>query len=84
MPHGSVEEAAELAMWSPSFRLRGASIHRSREARLERVSLDLGLSRVRAGRCYECGSPIEPALHELGSLRCLDCGDPHVNGKSPW
>jgi hypothetical protein len=76
-------EAAELAMWAPSFRLRvGWAANRPRDAHQEqRVSLDVGLSRVRAGRCYECGGAIEPALLELGSPRCLDCGDTNGNGK---
>jgi hypothetical protein len=77
-----VEEAAELAMWAPSFRLRFSSISREREPRLERVSLDLGLSRVRAGLCYACGGLIEPALLELGSPRCLDCGDTRPDGRA--
>jgi hypothetical protein len=70
-------------MWAPSFRLRvGWAGHRSRDGNTpRRVSLDLGLSRVRAGRCYECGGPIEAALLELGSPRCLDCGDTSGNGK---
>jgi hypothetical protein len=72
-----------MAMWAPSFRLRVASFYRSREPRFERVSLALGLSRVRAGRCYECGGVIEPALLELGSPRCLDCGDGRLNERGP-
>jgi hypothetical protein len=71
------EEAAELAMWAPSLRQFVWSVaHRARDMRAdERVTLDLGLSRVRAGLCYACGGLIEPALLELGSPRCLDCGD---------
>jgi hypothetical protein len=73
-----------MAMWAPSFRLRvGRASNRARDPREhERVSLDLGLSRVRAGRCYECGESVEPALLELGSPRCLDCGDINGNGKA--
>jgi hypothetical protein len=78
------EEAAELAMWAPSFRLFVSSVaHRARDARAdERVSLDPGLSRVRAGLCYACGGLIEPALLELGSPRCLDCGDTQRDGRA--
>jgi hypothetical protein len=71
-----------MAMWAPSFRLRVASIYR-RQTPVERVSLALGLSRVRAGCCYECGGGIEPALLELGSPRCLECADTQVNGTPP-
>jgi hypothetical protein len=69
-------------MWAPSFRSFVSSVtHRVRDVPDERrVSLDIGLSRVRAGLCYACGRLIEPALLELGSPRCLDCGDPHENG----
>jgi hypothetical protein len=71
-----------MAMWAPSFRLRFGSISRARETRMERVSLDLGLSRVRAGLCYACGGLIEPALLELGSPCCLDCGDTQRDGRA--
>jgi hypothetical protein len=72
-----------MAMWTPSFRLFVASVaHRARNMPEKRVSLDVGLSRVRAGLCYACGRLIEPALLELGSPRCLDCGDPHENGRA--
>jgi hypothetical protein len=46
-----------------------------------RVSLAVGLSRVRAGRCYACGAMVEPALLELGSPQCLDCGGTRGNEK---
>lgn len=79
-----VEEAAELAMWAPSFRQFVSSVtHRVRDLPADdRVSLDLGLARVRAGLCYACGSLIEPALLELGSPRCLDCGDTQRDGRA--
>ena len=38
-----------------------------------RVPLALGLSRVRTGRCYACGSAVDPALLELGSTVCFEC-----------
>jgi hypothetical protein len=68
-------------MWAQTFRFRvGRLPARARDlAEDARVSLDLGLARVRAGLCYQCGDAIEPALLELGSPRCLDCGD--TNGK---
>jgi hypothetical protein len=40
-----------------------------------RVPLAVGLSRVRTGRCYACGSAVNPALLELGSTVCLECTD---------
>jgi hypothetical protein len=75
--------AAELSFWTPAFRFRtAASAKRSKAARGdERVSLAVGLSRVRAGLCYACGRAVEAALLELGSPRCLDCGEGHVIGR---
>ena len=70
-------------MWSQSFRLRvGRLATTARDLSEEaRVSLDVGLARVRAGLCYQCGDAIEPALLELGSPRCLNCGDTNGQGK---
>jgi hypothetical protein len=38
-----------------------------------RVPVAVGLSRVRTGRCYACGSSVGPALLELGSTVCFEC-----------
>jgi hypothetical protein len=73
-------------MWTPVFRfITSSSARRPLAARgneRERVSLAVGLSRVRAGLCYACGSVVEAALLELGSPRCLDCGDATWNRSS--
>ena len=72
-----------MAMWTPSLRMLVASVANRSDDRDkdERVSLAVGLSRVREGRCYQCGAVVEPALLELGSPRCLDCGGTHGNEK---
>ena len=42
-----------------------------------RVPVAVGLSRVRTGRCYACGSSVDPALLELGSTVCFECTQIH-------
>jgi len=37
------------------------------------IDVDAAVRQLRAGRCYRCGTEIEPLLFGLGSPVCLDC-----------
>ena len=38
------------------------------------------MSAERISSCVECGEPIEPMLHRLGSMRCISCRTSSVDG----
>lgn len=39
------------------------------------LSYQAAMELVQAGRCYGCGTEIEPVLRDLGSTLCHDCRD---------